>query len=394
MRSDAQQAVLNPGRGSSAEAGKDMPFSQQSHVSASPSKSKSDRQATSQQQLQHTLTIADSAARSSHGTGASRRCSDSKPEIDQPVLLESANPAETAATACLQAAFADGLMAQLQERATNQRLTSSGALQAALEPAGPVARAQSEGHGLPCPIDKVEQLPRQQGKHVSRAVGQKRKSPHAPGTEALGQRTKLHNTDGRAAEQKSRNFFPHQASTAPAESQQSAVHALLPAPPHQSMPVTQSGLKRSMPAAEMQVPSDGRTAPSKAKHSRGEVAVGLAGLEHVEQTRKRRRAHLPPTSSISLLENQATQLVGAGSPQILSRTASELQCGDGGLCEGAAEEDSPERWLLHDPLQEQMVTAQSSSMEHQPKGCGRVGQSGKRPLRKRDSDANKPWWVV
>lgn len=396
MRSDAQQAGLNPGRALRAEAGQDIPFSQQSHVSASPSTSKSDGLAASQQQ-HHTLTSPDSAAQSSLGTETSQEC---KPETDHSVLHESADPAETPAAACLQAGLADGLTAQPQERETGRRLTGSGASPVALEPAGPVAGAQSGGHGVPAFVNKPQQLPRQitkHGAHVSKGGGQKpRSTPHGPGIKTLGQATKLHDSGSRAAQQKSRNVS-REASAAPAESQQSAVHALIPVPPHHSMPVKQSALKCKMPAAEGQTAFDGRTASCKAKRSRAEVEVRLAGVKDVEHTRKRGRAQLdtmPHISNISQLENQATQAVGAGSPQILNSTASEWQGGDEALCEGATEEDAPRICPSHASIQGQHVIEQSSSMENQPKGCDRAGRAGIRPLRKRDNDANKPWWVV
>lgn len=391
MGSHAQQAGLDPGQGISPEAGQDVPFLQQSHVSASPSTSKSDGLAASQQQQHHTLTSADSAAHCSHGTGASREC---KPGTDQPMLHESTDPAETPAAACLEAGLADCSTAQPQEREMGRRLTSSGALSAALEPAGPVAGAQSGGHGRPGSIDKPRQLARQLAQHGacgSKAGGQ---SDHqGPGTKSLGQRRRLHDSGGGAAEQRSKNVS-REASAAPAESQQSAVHALIPAPPHHSMPVKQCALKRSMPAAAGETPFGGKTAPRKAKRLRAEVEIGLAGVKDIEQTRKRGQAHLPPTSNLSQLGSQATQVVGAGSPQMLDSTASELQGGNEAVCEAAAEEDAPGICSSHASLQGHHVTTQSSSMEHQPKGCDRTGRSGIRPLRKRDNDANKPWWVV
>ena len=390
--SDAQQTGLDPGRGITAEAGQDMPFSQQSHVSASPCTSKSDQQPTSQQlpHRHHTFAIAETAAQSSSGTGASRGCRDFKPETDQPVLHKSTNLAETAATAChqglLQAAPADVIIAEAHQ--------SLKALQGALEPAGPLAGALSGGHALPASIDKPEQLPQQLAKHganVSKAGGQKHKStPHAFGPKGLGQRTRLQDTGGRAVGQNLKSVSC-EASAAPAESQQSAVHALRPAPLHHSMPMRDCALKRSLPAVTGQTHLGKGSAYSKAKRSKTEVTVGLAGVKDVEQTRKRGRAHsgtMPPTSNISPLENQ----VGTGSPQILSNNSSQLQGGDGGLGEAAEEEVSLGMHLSHAPRQGHAVSTQSPSIEHQPKGCGRTNQS--RPLRKRDSDANKPWWVV
>lgn len=398
LGSHAQQAGLDPGKGISAEAGQDMPFSRQSHVSASRSTSKSDKQATSQQQY-HTLTIAESAAQSSYDTEASWGRSGSKPETHQPLLHESINPAETAAMACHQGLREAALMTAEQQRKTRHQVTSSGALQAALEPAGPVTGAQSAGQNLPASIDKSEQLPSQlakHGVHVSKSRGQKRKSTHdAPATKGLGHRTRQQDTGGRAAVQNPRNASC-EASAAPAESQQSAVHALLAAPAHHGMPVKQPALKRSMPAATGQTPFDNRTTTSKAKQSRTEMTVGLAVVKDVEQTRKHGQADwgtMPPSSNISQLGDHATRVVGTRSPQMLSINVSPLKCGDGGLCEGAEAEGSPGA-QAHAPLQGRNVSTQSSSMDHQPKGCDRLGQPGKRPLRKRDTDGNKPWWVV
>ena len=396
---NAQPAGLHQGRGISAEAGPDMPFSQQSHVSASPStsKSESERQANSQQQHgpKVVVTLADSAPQSSLETQASQGCS--KPATDHPVLHESSRSATIAAGAGHQGRLqANGIAAEPQDWETGGQLTSSGAVPAALEPAGPDADACSGGDDLPACSDKSMQLPEQMPKHAAcapKAGLQKCKSTaHVPGNTAVGQNSKLQKTAGRAAWQKSRTTS-RAASAAPAESQQSAVHAALLVPPQQSMPVKGlPSLKRGMPAAQGHTPSDVRTASSKAKRSRAEVIIGPAGLKDAEQSRKRSRPHsnsMPPTHNTS---QPGRQKHDTGSAQTLSSDGCDLRHRDGGLRE-ADEMECPRMCPPRAP-QGQIRLAESSSMELRPNGCEGTGQSAKRPSRKRDSDASKPWWVV
>lgn len=383
-----------------------LTLSDQSHVSASPSRSRgwSDRQAASQQQqrLGQAETTADSAAQSSYGTGLSQGCSGSELGTKQPVLhglTGQAEGAEAAAVACGQGLPGAALAtAEPQKRGAGEGLTRAGALPAALEPAGPVAGTQSGGTVPFASVDKAQQSWQQQPKHKThvsqgRVQKTKRKSTAPlPGDQAPERRPKLATAAVRVAEQKSRNVS-HEASAVPAESQQSAVHAEHSASTHRHKHAQRAARtsKDSMgDAAGERSHCDGRRSSSRAKQARAEAAVCCAYVKDVGQSRMHGGNHLNSMPAVSPINQWGGQTRGTGRIGMYQSNACESVDRAERLHEGAADDHTHVGRAPHI----QHTPEGSSGMGSESISHGRAGQAAKRSSRNRDGEANKPWWVV
>lgn len=390
--------------GVSTELDQDLPTpAEQSHVSASPSRSSggTDRQAGSQQQ-QHfgeVETIDDSATHSSHKTGASQSRSGCRLVRNQPAphrLIGLSHGAERAVAACAERLPGAALRAAgPREKGPGEGPTRSGPLPAALEPAGPVADPHSEGTGIPASVDRPPQPGQQQPKHgacmIQAGVGKQKRKARAslPGDQAPPERRpRLTKAAARVAEHKSRNVSC-EAAALPAESQQSAVHAGLPASPHRYTHVEKNACtgKVSMQAVRHRTPLDGGTSSRRVKRTRAEVEI-CAVVKDVEQSRMHGGTHLLTMPAVSHVSQPAGEMMGTGRPgRYESGACDPLDCPKG-CHDGAVEaysEHAPEA------AQGQHTPAQSRSMAHETKT---EDKTSKRSSRRKDSDANKPWWMV
>ena len=417
-----QETGSEPGTGMSLEASPKpehgMPFSPRSHVSPSPTSCRTGRsenvEEAAKQRSGQAFTLDDSAAQSEHPSQRERSMGQWSQQSGSPGPSDCAHPVLTEALLPSQRqSVAMGISSAHKREMGSAEHTSADPAVAALEPAGPSQSALSGQDAVPGPssLDAQPQkhppddLSKNQSKarpwHVTRGAPQplpKQRSQQQQEHNVTFEGPKLPSqlgVAGRLSEQKSRHAS-QEASAAPAESQQSAVH-IAPTASRRAVHVKKSAnLRKDILPATAALAADGHTASSKAKRARAETMIGaLKAKQREEPTQKRACPCLSTMSHASHAKHSARPAVQAAADndscgivlrldrvrKTAEHISDEAEAQRGIPAEtgsGKAREESSRSRRKTDSISESFDKSRAA----------------KRSLRTRDSDASKPWWVV